>query len=270
MNTTTYQQYYCAWTPVECGPSVQQPTSYNYEDDHEAYWSDLNLINRMITSTDEEEELHQSSVHCQSQGQMPLGAIENLPSRNRHKQSEAARLAKRNARERNRVLMVNKEFHRLRSLIKNSEFLRGQNMDSMFEDVDDECPPPRPARGELASRKLSKVNTLRMAIRYIKHLTQCLQDQDQVDFDLDLDDWDLTAESPMEFPTPTSSSDNSLNNASPCSHQFTNSYLSNQLEFTGSSSSSFNGGAAYQTWPHQVCNEPGFDGLELDHLDHYV
>ena len=146
---------------------------------------------------------------------MPLGSFEKLacPTRTRNKQPEAARLAKRNARERNRVLMVNKEFQRLRSLIKNSEFLRGQQHPLDMSDEEDEDMDER-ERSRVGG-KLSKVNTLRTAIRYIKQLTDCLQQQQAQEqeqeqqaeaFELDFDDWELSEPSPLDLTTPSCSS----------------------------------------------------------------
>ncbi|RZF32201.1 hypothetical protein LSTR_LSTR004064 [Laodelphax striatellus] len=75
---------------------------------------------------------------------------------------QTASVARRNARERNRVKQVNNGFATLRAHIPVSvtAALGGQTQ--------------RPAPGSAASKKLSKVETLRMAVEYIRSLQQLL------------------------------------------------------------------------------------------------
>nr|AKC02108.1 achaete-scute-like protein [Nilaparvata lugens] len=78
---------------------------------------------------------------------------------------QTASVARRNARERNRVKQVNNGFATLRAHIPVSvtAALGGQTQ--------------RPAPGSAASKKLSKVETLRMAVEYIRSLQQLLDGQ---------------------------------------------------------------------------------------------
>lgn len=83
---------------------------------------------------------------------MPYGAPTPQP----------ASVARRNARERNRVKQVNNGFATLRQHIP-------PTVAAAFT-------PPGPATGRGASKKLSKVETLRLAVEYIRSLKQMIDD----------------------------------------------------------------------------------------------
>lgn len=84
---------------------------------------------------------------------MPYGAPTQQP----------ASVARRNARERNRVKQVNNGFATLRSHIPQSV---------------SQALSPQSSSGRGASKKLSKVETLRMAVEYIRSLQQLLDDNE--------------------------------------------------------------------------------------------
>ncbi|KAL1509305.1 hypothetical protein ABEB36_004067 [Hypothenemus hampei] len=76
---------------------------------------------------------------------------------------QPASVARRNARERNRVKQVNNGFATLRSHIPQSVC---------------QALSPQPNSGRGASKKLSKVETLRLAVEYIRSLQQMLDDHE--------------------------------------------------------------------------------------------
>ena len=251
-------------------------------DRYEGFWNCNGLITKNMSFDEEEEEMLFSlddqcfDSHVET-NRMPLGSIGNLQAQNnstrcRSKQSEATRLAKRNARERNRVLLVNKEFQRLRSIIKNSEFLRGARLDFLC-DEDSSCDVEPSRRGksgrdELASKKLSKVNTLKTAIRYIKYLSKCLR-QDQTDFDFDIDELDLT-DSSLDLPSSDGSfglSNNSsiTSSASPAQEGvcFQPYCLSNQAELLTRSSFKQDENDAGMYSPESDCYQHQLDLFNL-------
>ncbi|XP_017773203.1 PREDICTED: achaete-scute homolog 1a-like [Nicrophorus vespilloides] len=86
---------------------------------------------------------------------MPYGASPQQP----------ASVARRNARERNRVKQVNNGFATLRQHIPAS-------VAAAFS------PPGIPTGGRGASKKLSKVDTLRLAVEYIRSLQQMIDDHE--------------------------------------------------------------------------------------------
>ncbi|CAH1160250.1 unnamed protein product [Phaedon cochleariae] len=79
---------------------------------------------------------------------------------------QPASVARRNARERNRVKQVNNGFATLRSHIPPS--------------VAQALSPQTPPQGRGASKKLSKVETLRLAVEYIRSLQQMIEDHEGV------------------------------------------------------------------------------------------
>lgn len=85
---------------------------------------------------------------------MPYGAPPQQP----------ASVARRNARERNRVKQVNNGFATLRSHIPPS--------------VAQALSPQGSSQGRGASKKLSKVETLRLAVEYIRSLQQMIEDHE--------------------------------------------------------------------------------------------
>lgn len=85
---------------------------------------------------------------------MPYGAPQQQP----------ASVARRNARERNRVKQVNNGFATLRQHIPPS--------------VAATLAPQGPSTGRGASKKLSKVETLRLAVEYIRSLKQMIDDHE--------------------------------------------------------------------------------------------
>lgn len=95
---------------------------------------------------------------------------------------ERVRLAKRNARERYRVHLVNKEFVRLKQHLTSTSFFRDlvhQVDDNGDEEADEEREETTRAQQRKVKRKISKLNTLRLAIEYINHLMQLLAAQNQ-------------------------------------------------------------------------------------------
>ncbi|XP_066253960.1 achaete-scute homolog 1a-like [Euwallacea similis] len=76
---------------------------------------------------------------------------------------QPASVARRNARERNRVKQVNNGFATLRSHIPQSVC---------------QTLSPQPTGGRGASKKLSKVETLRLAVEYIRSLQQMIDDHE--------------------------------------------------------------------------------------------
>lgn len=79
-------------------------------------------------------------------------------------QQQPASVARRNARERNRVKQVNNGFATLRQHIPPS--------------VAAAFAPQGPSTGRGASKKLSKVETLRLAVEYIRSLKQMIEDHE--------------------------------------------------------------------------------------------
>ncbi|XP_044254590.1 achaete-scute homolog 1a-like [Tribolium madens] len=79
-------------------------------------------------------------------------------------QQQPASVARRNARERNRVKQVNNGFATLRQHIPAS--------------VAAAFAPQGPSTGRGASKKLSKVETLRLAVEYIRSLKQMIEDHE--------------------------------------------------------------------------------------------
>jgi len=84
--------------------------------------------------------------------------------RGRTKTPQAVAVARRNARERNRVKQVNNGFAALRQHIPDE-------IAEIFEKGS-----PKPA-SVAAAKKLSKVETLRMAVEYIRHLEEMLNNE---------------------------------------------------------------------------------------------
>lgn len=96
-----------------------------------------------------------SDLRCKRKIQfMPYGAPQQQP----------ASVARRNARERNRVKQVNNGFATLRQHIPPS--------------VAAALAPQGPSTGRGASKKLSKVETLRLAVEYIRSLKQMIEDHE--------------------------------------------------------------------------------------------
>lgn len=96
-----------------------------------------------------------SDLRCKRKIQfMPYGAPQQQP----------ASVARRNARERNRVKQVNNGFATLRQHIPPS--------------VAAAFAPQGPSTGRGASKKLSKVETLRLAVEYIRSLKQMIEDHE--------------------------------------------------------------------------------------------
>lgn len=117
------------------------------------------------------------------------------------------KIEKRNARERNRVKLVNNEFDVLRNLLLNSEFCRDLVNNGLNSSSNDESSG---SISSLCPKRISKLKILRTAIEYISYLTNLLEnaenknscnlDQDFFSFDTDLSDVDLSclqASSPL-------------------------------------------------------------------------
>jgi hypothetical protein len=77
------------------------------------------------------------------------------------------RLEKRNARERNRVMNVNKEFNRLKELIVTSEYFEKIITSGLLGNIN---------TNKCINRRLSKLKILKFAIAYIKYLRSLLDD----------------------------------------------------------------------------------------------
>ncbi|RNA10921.1 hypothetical protein BpHYR1_043332 [Brachionus plicatilis] len=101
------------------------------------------------------------------------------------------RVEKRNARERNRVKLVNNEFENLRQIILNSEFCRDMVNNGWDTSSNDES---NCSIKSLYSKRVSKLKILKTAIEYINYLSDFLElDADFTDIDLSC----LQASSPL-------------------------------------------------------------------------
>lgn len=114
------------------------------------------------------------------------------------------KIEKRNARERNRVKLVNSEFENLRNLLLNSEICNNLINNGHYSNGNDES---NGSIASLSSKRISKLKILRIAIEYISYLSNLLEnaensnlDLDFFNFDTDLADIDLSflqASSPL-------------------------------------------------------------------------
>lgn len=82
---------------------------------------------------------------------------------------DARKIEKRNARERNRVRVVNDSFDELRRLVLASEFCMRKIIDSNEQEA-------------MHGKKLSKVRILRLAIEYIEHLSSIVYEQSTYEY----------------------------------------------------------------------------------------
>ena len=99
------------------------------------------------------------------------------------------KIQKRNARERNRVKLVNHEFDNLRQILLQSEFCRDYISNGCESTSNDET---NDSINSINSKRFSKLKILRTAIEYINHLSSLLQNSETSDLDfLDLSNHDL-------------------------------------------------------------------------------
>lgn len=83
------------------------------------------------------------------------------------RQAEPSKIEIRNARERNRVRVVNDEYEKLRRLILNSDYCR-RKIHNLFDEEGTH------------GKKLSKLKILRLTIEYIQYLSWMLDGCDKV------------------------------------------------------------------------------------------
>lgn len=128
--------------------SIKEESSFNNDD--------LLMIEDMLDADVKQEPIQ--TRNPKRLREIDLNAVEstaNLP--------DVVKIEKRNARERNRVRVVNEEFERLRRVVLAADYCRRRVSDSR-----DESTP---------GRKLSKLKILRLSIEYIQFLSSLLNSE---------------------------------------------------------------------------------------------
>lgn len=163
------------------------------------FLSDLELIDNLLSNPNSTNKKRNLSTAIEtSNKRVCLGEI-NLLNKQNSKQNE--RIEKRNARERNRVKLVNEEFEKLSSLIKASNYFS-------LEDLND----------SMNGKRLSKLKILKSAIEYISYLSGLINESDCEGLD-NISLFDFTNSTEMNYESPQTYSilnegepDNVINN----------------------------------------------------------
>lgn len=131
--------------------SIKEESSFNNDD--------LLMIEDMLEDDVKQEPIQTTTVRNPKRlREIDLNAIESTA-----KLPDVVKIEKRNARERNRVRVVNDEFERLRRVVLGADYCRRRVTDSR-----DESNP---------GRKLSKLKILRLSIEYIQFLSSLLNNE---------------------------------------------------------------------------------------------
>lgn len=123
---------------------------------------DLDMIEALLDITVNSNTVSESSNKHRGVKRKHLGELDVNSVSSKHSSfSDPKKIEKRNARERNRVRVVNEEFEKLRRLVLDSDYCMRKIMNDDSSDQE----------AVVHGKKLSKLRVLRLAIEYIEYLS---------------------------------------------------------------------------------------------------